>query len=225
MGKSKRGAQAAARQDTHVKVDEVLRLVRYVAAKVAAHHRVPSGPVLFVELLLDVGRNVLLNVELLHRLGGGVDGVLLHVLGLQGRGVGMGAWRVRTGAARRRGGKRRDAPCPRSAAAGAGSCARVRGGRAWGERAREGAGKTVWGSARRRSRATPAAPHSGHARVASMGPHGVGGGLGAAAQLRRTAGAKRGRTRNEAAWRASHLDNGLQREAWGEVGGEIMRSA
>ena len=39
------------------------------------------GLYFFVKLLLDVGGNVLLDVELFEGLGGAVDGVLLHVLG------------------------------------------------------------------------------------------------------------------------------------------------
>jgi len=59
----------------------VLGLVRDVAAEVSADDAVPSGVVLLVELLLDEGGDVLLDVVLLHGLGGHVDGVLLHVLG------------------------------------------------------------------------------------------------------------------------------------------------
>jgi len=63
-----------------VEVDEVLGLVGDVGAEVAAHDAVPGGVVLLVELLLDEGGDVLLDVELLHGLRGHVDGVLLHVL-------------------------------------------------------------------------------------------------------------------------------------------------
>jgi hypothetical protein len=41
----------------------------------------PGGVVLFVELLLDKGGDVLFNVELLEGLSANVDSVLLHVLG------------------------------------------------------------------------------------------------------------------------------------------------
>ncbi len=51
-----------------VEVDEVLRLVGHVRAEVAADDAVPGRGVLFVELLLDVGRDVLLDVELLQGL-------------------------------------------------------------------------------------------------------------------------------------------------------------
>mgnify|MGYP000144077505 CR=1 FL=1 len=65
---------------TEVEVDEVLGLVRHVAAEVAADDGVPSRVVLLVELLLDVGGDVLLDVELLQSLRPGFDCVLLHVL-------------------------------------------------------------------------------------------------------------------------------------------------
>ena len=41
----------------------------------------PGGVVLLIELLLDKGSDVLLDVELLKCLGGDVDSILLHVLG------------------------------------------------------------------------------------------------------------------------------------------------
>ena len=64
-----------------VEVYEVPGLVRDVAAKVPADDAVPRGVVLLVELLLDVGRDVLLDVVLFEGLRGAVDGVLLHLLG------------------------------------------------------------------------------------------------------------------------------------------------
>merc|ERR1711976_115771 len=63
-----------------VKVDEMFRLVGDVAAEVTADDAVPCGVVFLVELLLDVGGDVLLDVVFLESLGGAVDGVLLHVL-------------------------------------------------------------------------------------------------------------------------------------------------
>jgi len=64
-----------------VEVDEVARLVRHVGAEVPPHNTVPGRVVLFVELLLDVGRDVLLDVVLLQSLRGTVDSILLHLLG------------------------------------------------------------------------------------------------------------------------------------------------
>uniref|UniRef100_A0A7N5P8N8 Dynein light chain n=1 Tax=Ailuropoda melanoleuca TaxID=9646 RepID=A0A7N5P8N8_AILME len=65
---------------TQVEVDEVLCLVRYVAAEIPAHDAMPGGVVFLVEFLFDVRGNVLLYIVLLHRLSGTVNGVLLHVL-------------------------------------------------------------------------------------------------------------------------------------------------
>ena len=64
-----------------VEVDEVLGLVGDIGSEIAANDAMPGGVVLLVELLLDEGGDVLLDVELLESLGGNVDGVLLHVLG------------------------------------------------------------------------------------------------------------------------------------------------
>lgn len=55
---------------TKVKVNKVLGLVGHVGPKVAPDHAVPGRQVLLVELLLDVGGNVLLNVVLVERRGG-----------------------------------------------------------------------------------------------------------------------------------------------------------
>ncbi len=63
-----------------VKVDEVLGFVGDVGAEVAADDAVPGRVVFLVELLLDVGSDVLLDVEFLEGLGGAVNCVLLHVL-------------------------------------------------------------------------------------------------------------------------------------------------
>lgn len=52
------------------------RLVSNVGAKIPAHDTVPCRVVLLIELLLDVGGDVLLDVVLLEGLGGTIDGVL-----------------------------------------------------------------------------------------------------------------------------------------------------
>ena len=64
-----------------VEVDEVLGLVGDIGAEVAANNAMPGRVVLLVELLLDEGGNVLLDVELLEGLGGDIDSILLHVFG------------------------------------------------------------------------------------------------------------------------------------------------
>ena len=43
----------------------MLGLMCDIGSKVSAHHTMPSGVVFLVELLLDVGGDVLLNVELI----------------------------------------------------------------------------------------------------------------------------------------------------------------
>merc|ERR1712146_148130 len=53
-----------------VEVDEVLRLVCDIGTEVSTHDAVPCGVVLFIELLFDVGSDVLLDVvlvEAMHR--------------------------------------------------------------------------------------------------------------------------------------------------------------
>jgi len=66
---------------SEIEVDEVLGLVSDVTAEVTPDDAMPRRVVLFVELLLDVGRNVLLDVVLLQRLRRAIHRVLLHVLG------------------------------------------------------------------------------------------------------------------------------------------------
>ena len=46
-----------------IEVDEMLGFVSYIAAEVAADNAMPCGVVLFVELLLDVGSDVLFDVK------------------------------------------------------------------------------------------------------------------------------------------------------------------
>ena len=59
-----------------VEVDKVSGFVCDVGAKVPADDAMPSGVVLFVELFLDVGGNVFLNVVLFESLSGAVNSVL-----------------------------------------------------------------------------------------------------------------------------------------------------
>jgi hypothetical protein len=76
---SPRDLTALEQEDGHlaqVEIDEVARLVRHVGAEVASDDAVPGRVVLLVELLLDVGRDVLLDVVLLEGLRRAVDGVL-----------------------------------------------------------------------------------------------------------------------------------------------------
>uniref|UniRef100_A0A493T0M9 Uncharacterized protein n=1 Tax=Anas platyrhynchos platyrhynchos TaxID=8840 RepID=A0A493T0M9_ANAPP len=65
---------------TQVKIDEVLCLVCYIAAKVSANNAVPTAPSP-LGYLLYIRCNVLFYVVLLHCLRGTVNGILLHVLG------------------------------------------------------------------------------------------------------------------------------------------------
>ena len=66
---------------TEVEVDEMLGLVGDVGTEVSSHNAMPGWVVLLVELLLDEGGDILLDVELLEGLGGDVDSVLLHIFG------------------------------------------------------------------------------------------------------------------------------------------------
>ena len=58
----------------------MLSLVGNIGSEVPANNAVPGGVVLLVKLLLNVGGNVLLDVELLQSHVGAIDGVLLHLL-------------------------------------------------------------------------------------------------------------------------------------------------
>ena len=64
---------------SHVEIDEMLGFVGDVGTEVSADDAVPGRIVFFVELLFDVGGDVLLDVVFLERLRCAVDGVLLHV--------------------------------------------------------------------------------------------------------------------------------------------------
>ena len=65
---------------SHVEVDEVFCLMGDVGSEVAADNGMPGGVVLLVELLLYVGCNVLLDIELLQCHICAINCVLLHLL-------------------------------------------------------------------------------------------------------------------------------------------------
>ena len=65
---------------SQVEIDEMLRLVCDVTSEVTTNDRVPGGVVFLVEFLLDIGGDVLFDVELFQRLGGTINGILLHFL-------------------------------------------------------------------------------------------------------------------------------------------------
>ena len=68
-----------------VEVDKVPGLVRDVRPEVPPNDAVPSGIVLFVELLLDVAGDVFLDVVLLQRLSRAVHGILAGGENARGR--------------------------------------------------------------------------------------------------------------------------------------------
>ena len=64
----------------HIEVDEMLGLVGDVRSEVAANNTMPCWVVLLVKLLLNVGGNILLDVELLQGNVGAINCILLHLL-------------------------------------------------------------------------------------------------------------------------------------------------
>ena len=79
--------------------------MRNVGAKVLPNDDVPGGPVAFIELLLDLRGDVLLDVVLFERGGRDVDRLLLHLLAhvdvlddRLGAGAGLLGERARVGA-------------------------------------------------------------------------------------------------------------------------------
>lgn len=65
---------------SQVEVDKVPCFMGDIGAKVAADNAMPSGVVLLVEFLLDVRRDILLDVVLFQSLSGAVHSILLHLL-------------------------------------------------------------------------------------------------------------------------------------------------
>ena len=65
---------------SHVEVDEVLGFVCDVRSEVTSNNAVPGGVVLLVELLFDVGSDILLDIELLKSNVRAINGILLHFL-------------------------------------------------------------------------------------------------------------------------------------------------
>jgi hypothetical protein len=64
---------------TQVEVVEVFGFLCHITTEVSAQNAVPGRAVLLVKLLLGMGRNILLYVVLLHRLGSALHRVLLQL--------------------------------------------------------------------------------------------------------------------------------------------------
>ena len=62
------GLEKQDRYLTEIKIDKMLCLMCHVGSEVSSNNTMPSRTVLLVELLLDVRRDVLLDVVLLQRL-------------------------------------------------------------------------------------------------------------------------------------------------------------
>ena len=75
------GLEKQDRYLTEIKIDKVLCLMCHVGSEVSSNNTMPSRTVLLVELLLDVRRDVLLDVVLLQRLRSTVHSILLHIFG------------------------------------------------------------------------------------------------------------------------------------------------
>jgi hypothetical protein len=65
---------------SHIEIDEVLSFMSHIGSEVSSDDAVPGGIVLLVELLLDVGGDVLFNIEFLEGNIGAINCVLLHLL-------------------------------------------------------------------------------------------------------------------------------------------------
>ena len=63
---------------SHIEIDEVLGLMGDIGSEITSDHTVPSWVVFLIELLLDVGGNVFLDIELFESNVGAINGILLH---------------------------------------------------------------------------------------------------------------------------------------------------
>lgn len=62
----------------HVEIYEMLGFVSDIRSEVSAHNAVPCGIVLFIELLLDIGGYIFLDVEFLKGNISAINRILLH---------------------------------------------------------------------------------------------------------------------------------------------------